>query len=170
MHFLLLRSKWLEWQTRNICLSLWNFHELQIPPKKCIWVIYILCIVHIVHRVPNLNSSSHPWWKKFLKKAMIQCMTSEVQFCYVCLKCICICAFSQLEISIHAIGTNNQIEGGNKLCDFLQQSNQRKNCDNKIYCKIFLVSPLHISYNLWTWLFVTCSHMHWKFWKFVSLY
>jgi len=89
-----------------------------------------------------------PMRKEILKKAMVQCMTSEVQFCYVCLKCICICAFSQLEISIHAIGTNNQIEGGNKLCDFLQQSNQRKNCDNKIYCKIFLVPPLHISYNL----------------------
>jgi hypothetical protein len=86
--------------------------------------------------------------KEIKKKAMIQCMTSEVQFCYVCLKCICICAFSQLEISIHAIGTNDQIEGGNKLCDFLQQSNQRKNCDNKIYCKIFLVPPLHISYML----------------------
>jgi hypothetical protein len=48
--------------------------------------------------------------------------------------------FSKLE-SIHAIGTNSQVKGSNKLFDFLEQSNQRKNCDSKIYYKIFLSSP-----------------------------
>jgi hypothetical protein len=116
---------------------------------------------------------------------MVQCMTNEVQFCYVCFECICIssmtgnpniidqlCILTTWNI-IHAIGigTNNRVECGSKLCDFLQQSNQKKICDNKIYCKIFLVPPLHIIYDLWTWLFVTCSHMHWQFWNFViSLY
>ncbi len=64
--------------------------------------------------------------------------------------------FSKLE-SIHAIGTNSQVKGSNKLFDFLEQSNQRKNCDSKIYYTIFLVPHLHIIYNLWTWLFATCS-------------
>ncbi len=43
--------------------------------------------------------------------------------------------FSQFEL-IHVIGITNQIESNNRLCDFLQQSNQRKNC-NKSYCNFF---------------------------------
>jgi len=54
--------------------------------------------------------------------------------------------FSKLE-SIHPIETNSQVKGSNKLFDFLQQSNQRKNCDSKIYYKIFPCSP---TYTLFT--------------------
>jgi hypothetical protein len=45
--------------------------------------------------------------------------------------------FSKLE-SIHVSGTNSQVKGNNKLFDFLEQSNQRKNCDSKNYYKISL--------------------------------
>jgi hypothetical protein len=90
------------------------------------------------------------------ERAMIQCITSKVYFCYVCFKCICIrlvirnlniveqlCIFHNFE-SIRTIGSNNQPECSTKLCEFLQQSNILKNCERKNYCKIFLVSPTNI--------------------------
>jgi hypothetical protein len=128
-------------------------HELQIPPKRHLGN---LCFVHVVI---NSNSSSHcahgnqpkfkfifctwqPTWiqvqihdERNKERAMIQCITSKVYFCYVCFKCICIglvirnlniveqlCIFHNFE-SIRTIGSNNQPECSTKLCEFLQQSN-----------------------------------------------
>jgi len=151
-------------------------YELQTS----IWVIYILCTwqstqvqVHIMHMIVNMNSCLHSWCEKLKKRVVIQCITSKVLFCFVMFVSsafsrnlniffLSIFPFSQLE-SIHVIEINNQLKGRNKLCDFFII------IKSKII--IFRVPHLHIIYNLWTWLFTTCSQMHWQFWEFViSLY
>jgi len=128
--------------------------------------------------------------EKGKERAMIQCITSKVQFCYVCFKYICmfINRKSELLDQFYILHNLNQfmlldlivklkvvtsyvIFYNNQINEFFCYSKQRKICDNKIYCKIFLIAHLYIIYKLWTWLFATCSRMHWQFWKFViSLY
>ncbi len=54
-----------------------------------------------------------------------------------------LCIFHNFE-SIHIIGSNNQVKSSTTLCEFLQQSNQRKVYENKIYCKNFLLPRQYI--------------------------
>jgi len=93
---------------------------------------------------------------------MIQCITSKVYFCYVCFKSICIhpmirnlniveqlCIFHNFE-SIHTIGSNNQVESSTKLCEFLQQSNQKNHCGVEFVVRfsLFPTNILSIFFNL----------------------
>ncbi len=146
-------------------------HELQIPPKRHLGN---LCFVHVVI---NSNSSSHcahgnqpkfkfifctwqPTWiqvqihdERNKERAMIQCITSKVYFCYVCFKCICIrlvirnlniveqlCIFHNFE-SIRTIGSNNQPESSTKLCEFLHNQIKKLFVKEKTIVRFFLFPP-----------------------------
>jgi uncharacterized membrane protein len=115
--------------------------------------------VHIVHMAITLSSSLHPLWKGLKKKAMIQCITSKILFCYVVSNAITCLLIRNLNILdqfciFHNLGQFilleliAKVKINSKLCDFLQQANHRIFCDSKIYFKIFLVPHIHTIYNL----------------------